>query len=117
MAWLRDLLSPSNLWAVFKFFFPGAAGVVMGWLTWVGTLPISVPILVGLVAAACILIIFDALQGWFDKRNKYFQRIAELEAQLEPKLQVVPTYRTRDQNGKIGSHQRKQFRLEKLPCA
>lgn len=91
MGWLRDLFSPSNIWTVFKYFFPNAAGIVMGWVTWVGTLPVSVPILVGLVTAACILIILDSFQGWFDKRNTHVQRIAELEAQLEPKLEIVPT--------------------------
>jgi len=91
MGWLRDLFSPSNIWTVFKYFFPNAAGIAMGWVTWVGTLPVSVPILVGLVTAACICIILDSFQGWFDKRNKHVQRIAELEAQLEPKLKIVPT--------------------------
>jgi len=96
MGWLKDLLSPSNIWTAFKFLFPNAAGVVVGWIawgeTWAAKLPITVPILVGLITAACILIILDAFHGWFDKRNKHVQRISELEADLKPKLRIVPTY-------------------------
>jgi hypothetical protein len=94
-SWIRDIFSPSNLLAAFQFFFPqsaaAVAGILMGWLTSVRTLPISVPILVGLVTWACVIIIIDYFRTWFDRHNKYVKRIAELEEALEPKLSIVST--------------------------
>src|SRR6266446_5225857 len=65
VAWLKDILSPSNLWAAFQFCFPAAAAIVMGWLSSVGTLPTSIPILVALITASCVLIILDSSKAWF----------------------------------------------------
>src|SRR5664279_5188646 len=82
MQWVRDIFSPSNVWSAFKYFFPTAAGVVSVWLSWVLHLPASVTLLLAVLTAACILIILDFAQAWFDKRNSLLQRIAELEGQL-----------------------------------
>jgi hypothetical protein len=78
MLWLRDIFSPTNIWSVFKYFFPTAAGVVSGWLSWVANLPTSVTLFLAVLTAACVLIILDFAQAWFDKRNKHIKRIAEL---------------------------------------
>ena len=52
-------------------------------------LPTSVTLLLTVLTAACVLIIFDFAQAWFDKRNKYIIRIAELENDLRPKITLV----------------------------
>ena len=91
MFWVRDLLSPSNLWTAFQFFFPVAAAAVSGWVSSVWKLPPSVSALIALMTAACIIIILDSTRSSFNRRNKYIQRITELEAQLEPKLEMIPT--------------------------
>jgi hypothetical protein len=79
MGWFRGLLSPSNVWAVFQFCFPVAAAVVSGWASRLWQFPPSVTALIALMTAACVIILFDFVRSWFDRKNALVQRIAELE--------------------------------------
>jgi hypothetical protein len=83
MKWLRDIFSPSNLWALFKILFPTAAAAVNGWISSLAKLPTSVTVLSALMTAACVLIILDYFQAWFDRRNVHLQRIEALEYEIE----------------------------------
>src|SRR5690348_7410009 len=83
MQWLKEIISPSNLWTAFKFLFPAAAAVVSGWLSSLAQLPRSVTILMALMTAACVLIVIDQFRSWFDRRNEHLRRIAEFEQELK----------------------------------
>ncbi|WLA65575.1 hypothetical protein [Bradyrhizobium diazoefficiens] len=89
MGWLKDILSPSNLWALFQLCFPAASAVVSGWLSYAWSLPPSVTILVAVMTAASVVILSQALQHWFDRRNAQLQRIAVLEEQLTPRIRIA----------------------------
>jgi hypothetical protein len=82
MFFLRDLLSPSNLWSAFQYLCPAAVAVMSGWLSWFKGLPPSVSMGLALIAAACVVILFDAARGSFDRRNKLLIKISELEEML-----------------------------------
>jgi len=89
MGWLRDLLSPSNLWTALQYLCPPAAAIISAGLSWFQGLPPSVIMGLALIAAACVVIIVDALRSWFDRRNSQLQRIAQLEERFRSKIKVL----------------------------
>jgi hypothetical protein len=94
--WIADILSPSNLWTAFQYFFPASAGAVSAGLSWVAGLPASVTMGLALITAACAIIIFDFARRWFDQRNFQSQRIAELEERLKPRIEVLNVHEERN---------------------
>jgi hypothetical protein len=88
-AWIRDILSPSGLWTAFQYFCPASAAALSGWLSWLRGLPPSVSIGLALVAAACVVIIFESARKWFDRHNSHLQRISELEDRLRAKIKII----------------------------
>jgi hypothetical protein len=59
---LRALLSPSNLWALFKWGFPAGAAALSAFLSWLWSLPPSVTLLMAFLTAGCAIIIYDAVR-------------------------------------------------------
>jgi hypothetical protein len=69
-SWIKDIVSPTNLWGMFSFAFPGASSIVTGILLHLAKMPPGFIALAMLMAAACAIIIVDYL-----KRNSLRQKL------------------------------------------
>ena len=87
--WFKDVWSPSNLWTAFVWLCPTASATVSAGLSYLWGLPPSVTLMVALMTAACAVIVYDFTRKWFDRRNVYLLKIAELEKRLLPPVSDI----------------------------
>jgi hypothetical protein len=70
-SWIRDVVSPTNLWSMAQWASPAGTSAVSGWLSYALHFPPSVILMVALMTAASTLVLVSEI-----RKNSVFQKLA-----------------------------------------
>jgi hypothetical protein len=74
-SWIKDIISPTNLWSVAQWASPAGSATVSGWLSYLLHFPPSVILMVAMMTAASTLVLVSEIRKNSIYQTLYLERI------------------------------------------